>query len=133
MLKLEEIKSIDEGVVYLSHINNDRKKLTLDGIHLALKEKKGGNKDSYFNYAKMIIKSFDTAYGMFLPLIIMNPKRDELYKKTKSLMSEIKAHTKDFKIDYHQHTEEHPEALYVAFYLIKNQILPDKFGVHHEC
>lgn len=128
MLRIEDVTTLDEGVVFLSHANNDKNKLTLHEIDLAIKTHgQKGMRNCYFNYVKMIIDKLDDAYILLAPLIIMNPKTDELSEKAKSLMSEVKAYTKDFKIEYHTHVEEHPQALYVAFYLLKNYVFPDMY------
>ena len=123
MLKLEDIKTLEEAVVYLSHITKKGHKLTLDEIHLAAKTHgQNGMRNAYFLYSKMITDKFDDAYILLSPLLMMNSKRAELEKKIEHIMS-LK-NTLDIKVNYKE-SEVHPQAVFIAFYLLKNQVLPN--------
>lgn len=121
--EINEIKSLDEAVIYLSHINNDKNKLTQIEIDLAIKTHgQNGTRALYFIYSKMITDKFDDAYVLLSPLLIMSSKRDELIKKIENIMSISKR--LNIEITYEE-KEVHQQTLFIAFYLLKNHILPD--------
>lgn len=124
MLKIEDITTLDEAVVYLSHLSKFGETLSIDDIHLSQKKDKGGYKDSYLNYAKMITDKFDDAYILLAPLLIMNPNGAELEKKLKPIM----ALKNSIKLERTFEDNEVPEqTVYVAFYLLKNYVFPDLY------
>lgn len=122
LLKLEDITTINEATVYLSITDASNKQLSLDEITVAQKTHgQNGFKNAYQNYVQMIIQSIDEAYELLLPLLFFNKNRNELIKKAKSIVSQIKS----IKTDIKYTLNIHPKAVFVGFYLLKNYLLPN--------
>ena len=126
MLNLESITTIDEAVIYLSMTDNSKNKImNTYEIDIALKiHGKGGFRDIYFNYIKMIHSVLEDAYSLALPLILFSKESESKLKA----LDEIKSNIKKIKTKSEKNIPKanlHPKAVFVCFYLLINYVFPE--------